>query len=239
MKKIIFTLLLSSLVFYSCNKRKDTPKSPSTEVKKNSVQSSIQEKQELLKTGKQGSDFVPNEYEIQYETEGDLNQDGLADQALVLRKKDDSLAQRNIIVLLKNPDKTYRLFKTSRTVLPAEYNESGYKMHDPEDISIENGVLNINLYDIGPYGNQFSKFRYMNNNLVLTSIETYNMGAGSHSSFTYEPMKGKIRLETVNTMEEEMPATVETFKIKKELFVFENVSPENVATNAYNSVGNK
>ena len=108
-----------------------------------------------------------------------------------------------MIVLLKNPDKTYRLFKSSETVFPDEYNESGYKIHDPEDISIEKGTLNINLYDIGPYGNQFSKFKYVNDNLILTYIETYNMGAGSHSALYYEPMKGKVILETVNTMEEE------------------------------------
>lgn len=240
MKKIIFTLFLSSFVIYSCDKSNaDAPKNSSTAIKKDSAQSNIHGKQELSETGKPASDFVSAGYEIQYEAEGDLNQDGLADKALVLRRKDDSLAQRTMIVLLKNPDKTYRLFKTSATVLPAEYNESGYKMHDPEDISIEKGALHINLYDIGPYGNQFSKFKYMDNNLILTYIETYNMGAGSHSSFAYEPMKGKIRLETVNTMEKEMPATVETFQVKKERFLLENVSPENIVTNAYNSIGNK
>ncbi|MEF9477532.1 hypothetical protein OWR28_07230 [Chryseobacterium sp. 1B4] len=142
-----------------------------------------------------------------------------------------------MIVLLKNPDKTYRLFKTSETVLPAEYNDSGYKMHDPEDISIEKGALHINLYDIGPNGNQFSKFKYMNdNNLVLTYIETYNMGAGSHSALYYEPMKGKVTLETVNTMEEEMPSETKKVIVKKERFLFENVSPDDIVTNIYNSV---
>lgn len=240
MKKIILIFLLSFFIIYSCNKSKaDAPKGSSPVMKKDSAQSSLQRNQELSKTGKQVSDFVSNGHEIQYETEGDLNQDGLTDKVLVLRKKDDSLTQRTMIVLLKNPDKTYRLFKTSEKILPAEYNESGYKMHDPEDISIEKGTLYINLYDIGPYGNQFSQFKYMNDNsLVLTYIETYNMGAGSHSSFVYEPIKGKIRLETVNTMEEEMPAMVETFQIKKERFLFENISPENIVTNTYSSVEN-
>ncbi len=191
---------------------------------------------EQLTAGKQVSDFVSSQYEIQYETEGDLNQDGLPDKALILRKKDDTLAQRTMIVLLKNPDKTYRLFKSSETVLPDEYNESGYKIHDPEDISIEKGTLNINLYDIGPYGNQFSKFKYVNDNLILTYIETYNMGAGSHSALYYEPMKGKVILETVNTMEQEMPSETKKVQVKKERFLFENVSPDDVVTNVYNSV---
>ncbi|MGN7709283.1 hypothetical protein [Chryseobacterium sp. 22543] len=241
MKKIICILILSSLICYSCDKDKvvSQSSSSSTVVKKDSAQDNTQTQQKLLKTGKQTSDFVSDEYDIQYETEGDLNQDGLADKALILRKKDDTLAQRTMLVLLKNSDKTYRLFKASTTVLPDEYNEAGYKMHDPEDISIEKGTLNINLYDIGPYGNQFNKFRYNNDQLILSYIETYNMGAGSHSALYYEPMKGKIALETVNTMEEEMPSATKNLQVKKERFLFEKVSPEDVVRNAYNAVGDE
>lgn len=234
MKKNISILLLASLIAYSCNKTQtDPPKSSKAFIKKDTTQAQKEESA----AGKQIPDFVSNQYEIQYETEGDLNQDGFPDKALVLRKKDDTLAQRTMIVLLKNPDKTYRLYKTSKTVLPAEYNDSGYKMHDPEDISIEKGELHINLYDIGPYGNQFSTFKYMSdNNLVLTYIETYNMGAGSHSALYYEPMKGKVTLEMVNTMEEEMPSETKKVIVKKERFLFENVSPDDVVANVYHSV---
>lgn len=233
MKKIISTLLFASLIAYSCNKTKtQAPKNSSGIIKKDTAP--VEKEQSIA--GKQVSDFVSSQYEIQYETEGDLNHDGVPDKALVLRKKDDTLAQRTMIFLLKNPDKTYRLFKSSETVFPDEYNESGYKMHDPEDISIEKGTLNINLYDIGPYGNHFSKFKYVNDNLILTYIETYNMGAGSHSALYYEPMKGKVILETVNTMEEEMPSETKKVQVKKERFLFENVSPDDVVTNVYNSV---
>ena len=88
MKKIICILILSSLICYSCDKDKVTPKSSlsSTVVKKDSVQDNTQIQQNLL-TGKQISDFVSNQYEIQYETEGDLNQDGLPEKALILKKK--------------------------------------------------------------------------------------------------------------------------------------------------------
>lgn len=240
MKKIIPILLLSSLVVYSCDKTKaDAPKDSSTIIKKDSAQNSIQVQNERSPAGKHISDFVSNDYEIQYETEGDLNQDGLPDKALVLRKKEDTLAQRETIILLKNPDKTYRLFKSSKTVLPEEYNESGYKMHDTEDISIEKGTLNINLYDIGPNGNQFSKFKYIGDHLVLSYIETYNMGAGSHSALYYEPMKGKITLEVISTMEEEMPSTTQKAQVKKEKFLFENISLDDIVSNAYNFVEKK
>ncbi|RLJ23172.1 hypothetical protein CLU97_4405 [Chryseobacterium sp. 7] len=236
MKKIISILILSSLIVYSCDKTKaDAPKSSSPTIKKDSTQLV----KESSTAGKHISDFVSNQYEIQYEAEGDLNQDGLEDKALVLREKEDTLAQRKTIILLKNPDQTYRLFKSSETVFPEEYNGSGYKMHETEDISINKGTLNINLYDIGPNGNQFSKFKYIDNHLILTYIETYNMGAGSHSALYYEPMKGKITLESINTMEEEMPSTTQKAQVKRERYLFEHVSLDDVVSSAYDSAEKK
>lgn len=239
MKKII-PLLAAFLLLYSCKKDKtaDTAqkKVTTTEstLKKDSLKN--QNSQTPAKSGKKPSDLVPGGYEIQYDAEGDLNQDGLDDIALVIRKKEDTLAGRKMMILLKNPDKTYRVDKVSDTVLPDEYNEAGYKMHDPEDITIENGELSINLYDIGPNGNQFGRFKYLNGDLILTYIETYNMGSGSHSALFYQPMKGKLTLETVNTMEEEMPTESKKFQIKRERYVFEKTSPDDVVRKAYDEI---
>lgn len=239
MKKIIL-LLAAFPLLYSCKKDKTSDavqkKGEATEstLQKDSLNSKNSELHEnSIKSGKKPSDLVPAGYEIQYDAEGDLNKDGLADIALVIRKKEDTLAGRKMMILLKNPDKTYRVDKVSDTVLPDEYNEAGYKMHDPEDITIENGELSINLYDIGPHGNQFSRFKYLNGDLILTYIETYNMGAGSHSALFYQPMKGKLTIETVNTMEEEMPTESKKFQIKRERYVFEKTSPDDVVRKAY------
>ncbi|MBB6369085.1 hypothetical protein [Chryseobacterium shigense] len=243
MKKIIPLLILCLLIFYACKKDKRSDQKNSSTSEKITIKdtaNNLQEQQTLtLKTGKKPSDLVPAGYEIQYDAEGDLNLDGLTDVALVIRKKEDTLADRKMMILLKNPDKTYRLDKISDTVLPNEYNEAGYKMHDPEDISIEKGELHINLYDIGPYGNQFSTFKYLNGNLILTYIETYNMGAGSHSALYYEPMKGKLVLETINTMEEEMPSESKTSHLKKERYLFEKISPDDIVQKAYGSISDE
>lgn len=240
MKKFI-PLLAAFLLLYSCKKDEkssvDQKNGAAKEKKSQRDTASAPEQQSAsLKTGKKPSDLVPDGYEIQYDAEGDLNQDGLADMALVIRKKEDTLAGRKMMILLRKTDKTYRVDKISETVFPDEYNEAGYKMHDPEDITIENGGLSINLYDIGPNGNQFSRFKYLNGDLVLTYIETYNMGAGSHSALYYEPMKGKLIHESVNTMEEEMPSTSNTIYLKKERFLFEKTSPDDVVRKAYDSV---
>lgn len=188
------------------------------------------------KTGKQASDFVSNTYEIQYEAEGDLNNDGLSDMALVLREKADTLAGRTVLVILKNSDKTYHLDTTSKTVFPAEYSEDHYKIYDTEDINIEKGELKINLYASGPNGNLFSKFKYLNNDLVLTYIETYNMGAGSHQALYFEVLKGKLIQEVTNTMEEEMPSKSKTFQLKKQRFLFKNVDPDKVISDAFTKI---
>ncbi|KFF07823.1 hypothetical protein [Chryseobacterium luteum] len=244
MKKNILLLVSCLLLLCSCKKDKkpnaDQKNNPAEKViKTDTVSNPVSEQQTAhLKSGKL-SDLVPDGYEIQYDAEGDINQDGLSDIALVIRKKEDTLADRKMMILLKNTDQTYKLDKISDTVLPDEYNEAGYKMHDPEDISIEKGELAINLYDIGPNGNQFSRFKYLNGNLILTYIETYNMGAGSHSALYYEPMKGKLTLETVNTMKEEMPTESKTFHLKKARYLFEETSPENVLQKVYGSVNDE
>ncbi|WP_223607078.1 hypothetical protein [Chryseobacterium sp. OSA05B] len=242
MKKFI-PILAALLLLYSCKKDKiaETGQKKATAVEtppqKDSLNSKSSELQEIsTKSGEDPSDLVPRGYEIQYDAEGDLNQDRLADIALVIRKKEDTLARRKMMILLKNPDKTYRLDKISDTVLSDEYNEAGYKMHDPEDITIQNGELSINLYDVGPYGNQFSRFKYLNGDIVLTYIETYNMGAGSHSALFYQPMKGKLTLESVNTMDEEMPTESRKFQLKREKYLFEKTSPDDVVRKAYNAV---
>lgn len=241
MKKIFPILAFCLLFFYSCRKNEKQAASHSKTdsvkaIKKDTAIAGPEVSTESFKTAVKAEDLVPNGYEIQYDTEGDLNQDGLLDKAMVLRKKDDSLSERKMIILLRNADKTYRLDKTSDKVFPAEYNEYGYKMHDPEDISITKGELHINLYDIGPNGNLFSKFKYLNGALILTYVETYNMGAGSHSALYYEPMKGKVIHETVNTMEEDMPSQSKTILLKKEQYLFEKTSPEEVVIKVYNMI---
>ncbi|KFF27133.1 hypothetical protein [Chryseobacterium vrystaatense] len=240
MKKLIPSLFLFLVFLCACKKDKtsDTDYKNGTATKITAPIDTVnnhlsQQQPEFLKNGKKPSDLVPEGYEIQYDTEGDLNQDGWPDMALVIRKKEDTLARRKMLILLRNSDKTYRLDKISETAFPDEYNEAGYKMNDTEDISINKGELSINLYDIGPNGNLFSTFKYLNGDLILTYIETYNMGAGSHSALYYEPMKGKLIQETMNTMEEEMPSKSKTIHLKKERFLFEKTSPDKVIQKAY------
>lgn len=178
------------------------------------------------KTGNKIADFLPKTgiYEVQYETEGDLNNDGLADIAVILKYKENNVSKRPMLILLQNKDKSYRLDKVSNITMPVEYNEADYKLYDTEDITIENGGLNINLYSIGPSGNIFGSFKYIGNDFILNMIEAEYRGAGGHSGLFYNFESGDITVNETNTMEEDQPVTSKTTKAKAKRYLFENTS---------------
>lgn len=70
------------------------------------------------------------------------------------------MAPRPMLILLKEENGNYRLDKVSYHVMPIEFTADDYKIYDPEDISIDSGVLHIQLYSYGPYGNVFNTFRF-------------------------------------------------------------------------------
>ncbi|MGG7437360.1 hypothetical protein ACQ7CU_04695 [Chryseobacterium arthrosphaerae] len=229
MKKIIL-LTVTFLLLYSCKKQVQITS------KKNSVAKIIKPdaaNHPFSKTPtstfkcNKPSDLIPEGYKIQYEAEGDLNLDGLSDIALVIRKKEDTLAARKVMIVLKNTDKTYILDKISDTVFPDQYDEFGREKFYREDISIEKGELNIKLLpNFGNYGTEFSSFKYLNGNLALSYIETYNVGAGSEYSIYYEPLIGRLTFEMVDNMKEKTQS--KTFYLKKEIHLFEKTCPEEI-----------
>ncbi|MDA6069503.1 hypothetical protein NJT12_07725 [Flavobacterium sp. AC] len=181
------------------------------------------------KKGNKIADFLPKTgiYEVQYETEGDLNNDGFPDIAVVLKYKENNISKRPMLILLQNKDKSYRLDKVSNIVMPIEYNEADYKIYDTEDITIENGGLNINLYSIGPGGNIFGSFKYFGNDFILNMIEAEYRGAGGHTGLFYNFEKGDITINETNTMKEDEPTESKTTKAKVKRYLFEKTSITN------------
>lgn len=211
------------------------------EIKNQSIQNekNLQEPEIIFpKTGNKAADFLPslNVYEIQYEAKGDLNKDGLDDISVVFNYKESNIADRPMLILLQNKDKSFRLDKVSIFTMPIEYTDSDYKIYDTEDISIEDGILKIQLYGTGPSGNVFSDFKYFDNDLILTYIETYNVGAGSWQRLYYNIEKGELTQVITNTMEESMPTKEKTFKLTKEKYKFESASPDNIIIEAYKKI---
>ena len=178
------------------------------------------------KSGIKSSDFLPTPgvYKIQYETTGDLNQDGKDDIALVLVHKKLKTAPRPMLILLQNEDKSYRLDKISTVVFPVEYNDFDFKIFDTEDIAIENGGLNINLYGMGPSGTIFGTFKYIKTDFVLTYVEAYYRGAGGSTGLIYDLVKDEITVNETNTMDENMPTVSTTSQTEGKKYFFENTS---------------
>lgn len=176
--------------------------------------------------GNKATDFLPTlgTYRIQYETNGDLNKDGRDDIVVVLVHKTAKTFKRPMLVLLQNNDKSYRLDKISTVVFPVEYNDFDFKIFDTEDIAIENGGLNINLYGKGPSGTIFGTFKYIETDFVLTYVEAYYRGAGGSTGLIYDLLKEELTTNETNTMDENMPTVTTTNKIKAEKNIFENTA---------------
>lgn len=239
MKKSII-LLLALIIIISCSKKEEIPKEKTVVSKTENTENESNETDDdpaytFPKTGKKAENFItePNIFEIQYQAGGDLNGDNLDDIVVVRKDKKNKTAPRSMLILLQNPDKTYRLDKVSHLAMPSEYNDSDFKLYETEDISIDKGVLKIQLYGIGPSGNLFSEFKYFGNDLLLTNIETYNMGAGSHQSLDFDVLTGELTQEIINTMEEEMPSEEKTYHLKKQKIKFEDANPDQVIIEAY------
>ena len=238
MKKLITLIFATASLFQSCGndrlkKAKESVQQTTEVAEKDSIEEfheefDYAEEDELYaypKTGNKAEDFLPKIgiYEIQYEGKGDLNNDGLSDLAVVLRVKDNKTQARPTLILLQIQNKTYRLDKVSNFVMPFEYNEYDYKLFDTEEISIENGELNIKLYG---KDNSFGTFKYFGNDLLLSSVEAFYRGAGSQEGIKYDFLKGEQTTTEIDLISDvENPKVTENKNsIDKEKHYFENIS---------------
>ncbi|WP_108866816.1 SH3 domain-containing protein [Aquimarina aquimarini] len=215
--KIRIVLLLIILLCTGCKKEKNQSNPPSN----------ISNKIEY-------NSLVASHYEIEYSATGDLNGDKLNDLALVVKKRDKSNGIREVMVFLKN-SKGYSLDITSKTVFPEKYlsEEDDIKNYVQEEIEIKDQTLFINLYGIGPQSNTFSHYKYQKETLSLIYVESYAMGAGSHSNLEYNVSEGKIKLETTNTTRDDMPTKVETINVDGMGYSFNTCNPEELISYAY------
>lgn len=185
------------------------------------------------KTDLNAKSFIPDNYVIDMEAKGDLNHDSLQDLVLVLINKKDTTDLRTTLVLLQKNGAFYLDTKSSSAVEP-KYDEDGYHNYGNEDIYIDStGVLYFNMNDPGPSGNLESSYRYINNQLILNSISSYSMGAGSHTAIDIYPVKGIFKQTIINTMEENAPDKESIQKIKPAKVRFDQSNPKEILNKAF------
>jgi len=175
-------------------------------------------------------DFVPESYKIAMDTKGLLDDDDLEDVVLVLQNKTDSTDLRPTLVLLKQPEGGYRLYAVSWQAIGAAYINGDYQQYDSEDIKIDQKRnLIISTFGSGPVGNRETRYRFIDNALVFTYMETYNVGAGQQTRAEYDVLNKKITVEDINTMKEDMPSTFSHGKLPENPFyLFKDIDPTTV-----------
>ncbi|MBS7256300.1 hypothetical protein [Flavobacterium branchiicola] len=168
--------------------------------------------------GSEISQFMEdNNYKIQYEADGYLNQDNFKDKILVLQENDENKSTGRLTIILFGQKQGYKLFKESYTIMPPEYTLDGYKLFDIEDVTIEKNKIAIDLSSIGPNGHIYFEFLFQNNNLELYGYNGYFMGAGSHTEYIYKAenkTNGTLEETVMNTMEDDMRSTTKSYTIK-------------------------
>jgi len=179
----------------------------------------------------QYSNLVPDNYEIEYQAVGNLNKDDIEDLTLVIKKKNNFEGDRSVLVFIGD-GKLYNLFKESKTVFPNKFYSNGdndyNELYVQEDILIKDHKLHVNLSGTGPVGNLNFSYVYDNKNLILSEIETYNIGAGAWHTIKYNLLQGEVIEEIVNTLTSDMETETNTYKSLKKRFKFEDSNIDDV-----------
>lgn len=176
------------------------------------------------------SDVVPFGYRVIEDTEGDLNEDGLADKVIAIQNKADKTETITTVVLLKQQDSTFQEDAESRVVIPPEMSTDDTQLFDSVSLTIENNELIVGVSRFT--SNTQSHFSYMDGQLTLTKIEQFASGAGEHYSSSIDLLNSTIEETRTNTMDETMPSETTTQSFHLPIIYFEKADPDTVIAQA-------
>ena len=163
--------------------------------------------------------FVPKNWKILEKVQGDLNQDGQADIALIIEDTNPdhfvvnaglgtnvlNINERKLLVLLKQAN-SYQL-AASNSTLPTEGNAESPCLADPlaetEALSIQKGVLKIHLHYWLSCGswyvtNHIYTFRYQDRafKLIGYDVNDFHRASGDITARSINFMTGKVKSTT-------------------------------------------
>ncbi|VWX57739.1 hypothetical protein [Sphingorhabdus sp. 109] len=173
--------------------------------------------------------FVPDGWYIEKSVVGDLNKDGLADLAIIIRQNDPSLIiesdgfgrdtydcnPRTILVLLKESGGGYLQIARNDQIIPVPGSAT---MDDPIDkasdgsLTIKNGVLRLNIHFWSSAGTWFMfnrtfSFRMQGGQLVLIGYDNYHVhrGSGELKTVSINYLTRRMKTENGSIEDEHVP----------------------------------
>lgn len=179
--------------------------------------------QEIPKSGKSIKDFVPNNWKIYDQAEGDLNKDKKSDIVLIIEDTNPknilkneylgspmlNLNPRYLLILFKTSN-GYDLVEINKTFLPSENDQESPCLFDPLSdggIDIKNGVFTLSLNYWMSCGSWYTstnhyKFRYQKNNFELIGFDAqeFHRASGEMSSVSINFSTKKMSITTGGNM---------------------------------------
>jgi hypothetical protein len=175
---------------------------------------------EFPQSGLKPEDFLPSSgyHQIQYKASGDLNDDMLDDLVLVL---DDGNRKRNrpILLLLRQADGSLLLDQVALDAMPSEYGEA-WKRFSHEEVNIDGGKLRIEMYGMGPSGNQVMVYAYSDNLFVLERFDSSCNGAGGGTTEIYNADTGMIIITRTGFHGDEISSETDTIHVPGVVYPF-------------------
>ncbi len=179
--------------------------------------------QEIPKNGKSISSFVPDNWKIIEQAEGDLNKDKKNDFVLIIEEtnpenisRNDGLGSPEInlnprwLLILLNTDKGFELKEINKTFIPTEDDIESTCLADPlmdGGIEIKNGVLMVSLHywlSCGSWytGSNTYTFRFQKNEFELIGFdsEEFHRASGEMTSASINFSTQKMSITTGGNM---------------------------------------
>lgn len=166
--------------------------------------------------------FIPNDWEILSQANGDLNQDGAQDTALIIQPKHKNQQQRKLLVLFQlaqQPQQQLQL-KLARNIPNWTYRTNKQCVEDALDesaLTIKNQRLDLQFNTSPSCANTYSfihtyGFKLKNKQFHLVGFDTYSLDklTGKQDQISLNFLTGKAKLTTIPNIfaEIETPAKV-------------------------------
>jgi len=164
--------------------------------------------------------FVPKNWEIISQADGDLNQDGTKDIALIIQPKNTQILDRKLLILF-NKRQQFKLITTQK--IPSWTYRADESCVDDAlsgaGVNIENGTLDIGFHNMSSCSNWYGeawtyRFKWNNSEFKLIGTEYWflNKNNGTFTSYSGNYLTHKQKKTEGNEFDQNIKSTI-TWKV--------------------------